>query len=374
MTAVATYDTKPRYLRLLVMFISLHISSQSFGWGEHGHDYITRAAVRLLPQQKQAEPLFELLRTKEHLLAHYANTPDIVWRGGAQGVRSANSPTHFFDLEYLGTPVYPVKLAQLPLSMDQVVARIEKNCKSTGKNCPPGKSIVAKLSKVGSAPFRVNQLISLMESQMTIITKLTAARTTKKGRQAYNQAVDQMLLYAGLASHFVGDLSNPNHCTRNYDGKETGNGGIHSYFESQLVKEADLTIVAEIIAQGSRSPQIFDQEVVIGQPQTYLEQSWYMVYESFRHNPQLFQLDRDFAFVNKKPKATVALPARLSPAQVLPQFRAFLVQRLANGAQTLSRLWYQAWVRGGKPDFEGYQSFHYDTSPTFVKPNYLPGH
>ncbi len=46
---------------------------------------------------------------------------------------------------------------------------------------------------------------------------------------------DGILHYAGYIAHYAADATQPLHATKNYDGQFTGNSGIHSRFESELV-------------------------------------------------------------------------------------------------------------------------------------------
>lgn len=49
--------------------------------------------------------------------------------------------------------------------------------------------------------------------------------------------------------HYVGDAHQPLHCTKNYDGWLTGNGGIHSRYESSMINlyQASLAVVPESV-------------------------------------------------------------------------------------------------------------------------------
>jgi hypothetical protein len=40
--------------------------------------------------------------------------------------------------------------------------------------------------------------------------------------------------FAGALGHYVADLHQPLHCTENFDGRETGNDGIHLRWESEM--------------------------------------------------------------------------------------------------------------------------------------------
>jgi hypothetical protein len=44
---------------------------------------------------------------------------------------------------------------------------------------------------------------------------------------------------AGAMSHYVGDLSQPLHVSKNYDGQETGDVGIHHFFETANLESSN---------------------------------------------------------------------------------------------------------------------------------------
>jgi hypothetical protein len=68
------------------------------------------------------------------------------------------------------------------------------------------------------------------------------------------------LLTADLC-HYVGDLHQPLHCTYNYDGQFTGNGGIHSRYETTMINtyQAQLTFASdEAVHEPSALEAAFD--------------------------------------------------------------------------------------------------------------------
>src|SRR5882757_9867489 len=49
---------------------------------------------------------------------------------------------------------------------------------------------------------------------------------------------------AGEMAHYIEDMNQPLHATKNYDGQFSGNGGIHARYEGTMIEQhfADLTI------------------------------------------------------------------------------------------------------------------------------------
>jgi hypothetical protein len=51
------------------------------------------------------------------------------------------------------------------------------------------------------------------------------------------------VLFAAVASHYIQDAHQPFHATENYDGQQTGNYGIHSRFERDLIERYQSRLV-----------------------------------------------------------------------------------------------------------------------------------
>ena len=49
-------------------------------------------------------------------------------------------------------------------------------------------------------------------------------------------APNDVIVYAAVASHYIQDAHQPLHASNNYDGQLTGNTGIHSRFERDLIE------------------------------------------------------------------------------------------------------------------------------------------
>lgn len=104
---------------------------------------------------------------------------------------------HFIDLELYGE--FP--FSGLDLNYDQLVGRFGKE----------------RVEKNGTLPWAVQRTFD----------KLTEAFRSRN--------LAQILLYSADLSHYVADLHQPFHTTENFDGQSTGQLGIHSRFESDLV-------------------------------------------------------------------------------------------------------------------------------------------
>ena len=54
-----------------------------------------------------------------------------------------------------------------------------------------------------------------------------------------------VVLFAGVASHYIQDAHQPFHASNNFDGQLTGNNGIHARFERDLVRALRVAAVGQ---------------------------------------------------------------------------------------------------------------------------------
>ncbi len=336
--------------------ITLSTSSIVWGWGERGHDVVTRVAVQNLRQMTEDNTrVVTPFLARDHMLAHLSNVPDIVWRAPymSQQDRDSNYSTHYINLER----VYPEVKAYTDVPFE--LTEYQQDASAKGLNAV----------EVGTAPWRILQLYKAM---VTALRSVPSAASDAE----YEEAVNQALLYAGLMSHFVGDLANPHHTTANYDGQLSGQKGLHGYFESDVVMYLPLGLSAKVSAQANQMafqdtwfPALKDEQrdAVLRDPQALI---WALLADSHSYLPQLLELDKSISLLkaNTDPKQRAE---RKSAKSVAADFESFAVERLAFGSWVLARLWWLAWDEAGQPDMTKYRSYHYPVMPDFVDPDYL---
>lgn len=336
----------------LVLFLSHFFSAPSFGWGERGHDIVTRVAARLVyaedPHQWGA-----ILRNKEHQLAHLANVPDIVWRNGDAATKAANAPTHYFDIDALFAIKKPFPIESLPRSLQELDETIQSFC-AQKTFCPKGKTLAEKRDKVGTAPYRIEQLYLLLVKSLQSITP-----------KNLSSQVDQALLYAGILSHFVADLGNPHHCTLDFDGREISQGGAHKYFETDIVTEEPLGLAQKVFETASSQPLDF-KGLTTKKPslKSPLDFTFLLILDSYQHLDTLNQLDRQHAIKKLAQNDEPAL--RHPPAEARSKLAPLAIKRMARAAQVLATLWKKAYLDAHLKDLKAYQSYHYPYKPDFI--------
>ena len=363
-----TSTTRVATAVLLVFLVARPASA----WGERGHDVVTRVAVRLLAAKiAKGTPLANQWGRREFMLGHVSNVPDIVWRNQGEAIEKVNAPTHFLDIEYVSPDI---RFDALPRTTAEGLATMKELCatKPAGYVCPAKPGDSPDESSAGTAPQRVGQFYRLTMEHL---------KASKASEKTDSNAVDRALLSTGLLSHFIGDLGNPYHAARNYDGWETNQGGVHSYFESAVVASYRLILEQEVFESAQRTAH-FDRVLRQIPPAARSTLSrdpiaiaHALALDSYSRLDDANAIDRKFAITKPSgatgPDGRRVAAERRDPSELRFKLHALHVERLATAAETLATLWFYAWEDAGRPDFKDYRSFAYPVSPEFIPPDYL---
>jgi hypothetical protein len=173
-------------------------------WGFAGHQLIMKRAIALLPPE--LKPLFE--RHRDEVVIRVKD-PDL-WRNAGW----EDDPNHFVDFGMKELGEYP--FAALPREYGAALETF-------------GPSL---LNRIGKLPWR--------EAEEFGNLRRGFEGFTREGRYAQGDVV----LFAAVASHYIQDAHQPFHASNNHDGQLSGNTGIHSRFESDLIErfESRLTL------------------------------------------------------------------------------------------------------------------------------------
>ena len=195
---------RKRTLIAVVLVAASLAAAPASAWGFAGHQLIMRRAIALLPPE--LKPLFE--RHRDEVVIRVKD-PDL-WRNAGW----EDDPNHFVDFGMKELGEYP--FAALPREYG---AALEKF----------GPSL---LNRIGRLPWR--------EAEEFGNLRRAFEGFTREGRYAQGDVV----LFSAVASHYIQDAHQPFHASNNYDGQLSGNTGIHSRFESDLIErfESRLTL------------------------------------------------------------------------------------------------------------------------------------
>ena len=347
-------------------------SEYSYAWGERGHDLVTRVAARILTLSDAADnPIGETFLAKEHMLGHLSNVPDTVWRSMGDAIEAQNGPTHYLDVEYV--TLNPAD-SDLPKNKAEMESAMKKLCttKPKGYKCADEKGTEPKAEMAGTAPFRIRQIATLMQESFQ-----KAADEQKKSTPAEGQIkkhLDDAFYFAGILSHFVGDLANPYHTSRDYNGYEINQGGVHAYFESDTVNTFDLGFDMDVYTKAVELKDLAQLKKFAKDAKNpdYLDIAYAQTKESFGNLKLVQELDLKYAItkLGNSDKGLKIKAERKPAEQVAVYFRPIIRDRMAQGAATLAYIWRMAWTNGGKPNLTAYRSYDYRMTPDFIAPNF----
>ena len=265
-----------------ILFLFLHTSA--FGWGSNTHRYINKNAVTHLP------PTMQRFVDSAAYLEKHSTDPDS---------RRDNSDTSFYSEQYrhyLDIDDYPT-FHQMPRDLDSLIAIYGWN--------------------------RVKENGVLFWATQWVMDALTAQMKRNDWTAAFQTAAD--------LGHYVADAHQPLHVTINYNGKFTGNYGIHSRYESTMMNSYLSTIsVAK------------DTAYYIKDISSYIFE--YLLYSN-SYVDSVLAADR-FAAPPSGYNGTGSLPADYY-AKMWQHSQIYTRSLVQQATIVLANLWYTAYVNAG---------------------------
>ncbi len=270
----------------------------AFSWGFYGHRKINYCAVFLLPPQM-------MVFYKKHIdfLAEHAVDPDKRRYAVAE-----EGPRHYIDLDYFGT--YPFD--SLPRSWKEAT---EKYSADT-------------LEKHGVLPW----WLLVMQARLTnaFSEKNTAA----------------ILKLSAEIGHYLADAHVPLHTSSNHDGQQTGQRGIHGFWESR---------VPELLAEQHWDFLIGKAGYITHAPSFI----WSRILESAAAVDSVLQMEKDltgkfpadqkFAFEERSGKVIRQYSSGFT-VRYDAQLAGMIERRMRQSVYAVASFWYTAWINGGQPD------------------------
>jgi len=322
-------------LLIAAIAATLFAVPEARAWNDLGHYLITREAVERLP-----EPLKTLLSEGGNLerLQEASTAPD-QWRceekdrerqaqDRGKYVAAVERPKHFFDIDQMA------EKAGLTYPFDDFPRRREAATALVGRET---------LDAYGWGPWAAADALEAFADAFT------------QGRP------DEAFRQAGALTHYAADLHMPFHTTRNFDGRETGNEGIHFAVEVGLVKRNEPFFAAEICKDRGAVVYVEDAEAALfrwliaanGRVAPILEADS-AARRATGYNPGLPENKAD---LDDLPASTGEAGGQSERAA--PYYRALKRELDARGnpvaasmrdaSADVARLLYTAWVRAGKP-------------------------
>lgn len=351
-----------KYFFASVLLSFSFIAQDAFAWGGRGHDTICQSAVFLVKNKT----LKDFLRNKPNMMGHLCNIPDIYWRGLSPEQTKEGNPTHFTESEALGIP-----LKDMPLDMKVLIA----NYTGTEDQHNPGSKIISLPHEIGTNWWRANQLFEMSITEGKKLKDLAAPANSKDEQNdelPYNKHLHNMITYMGIMGHFVGDNGQPLHTNANYDGYETGHGGLHAYYEDLCVSYFEEDLSVKIVAKAKAIDKNSKLNSFVKE-KTVLENMRALAVISNNELKDLFKVDPIItkSILKEEKGMKIKTPAVRKPASEGQKvFANYIVTDMARSALLLAKMWDDIYVEIGKPDFKAYKSYRYPLTPDFVMPDY----
>lgn len=282
-------------------FAMIALAIMAFGsmrvpaWGGLGHRLINGAAVDNLPPEMFDDGSGNAFNDWRNTIVNLSSRPD--WIKGADAMES---PRHWIDLD-IRADEYPYPFATIPRDREDYLAVFERDD--------------GVLAWEGYTEHW-DGLVQAFRARNWHAVMVTAAEL----------------------GHYVADSAQPFHASANYNGQLTGNDGIHSRYESELVNRfismSDLTTRRSVPAL-TDDLQLIDDRVEFAFET--LVQSFDRVDAILAADDSAFALDPDYGTVYYN--------------ELFSETGDLTIARLNSGAQRLADMWYSAWVEAGSPNF-----------------------
>lgn len=272
------------WLRLAALsaLLWLGLPAAARAWSGVQHVQINKAAGRNMPEDLAP------FRAFSRPMAFPAIYPDL-WKGSDPD----EGPRHYFELDRL-----PPGFSLFDLTRDPATAFTAQ--------------ISATPEEIGTAPWTIVDLLGRMSEGMRTNDWLWAARC------------------GAAMSHYVADLHMPLHCTRNFNGQETWQHGIHTRLESDMTKA------------------FFHSDLIHPAAAAYIEDPFRAVLEWTAHSaalvPGILKAD-----IIAKRSAGGRVDTEGYYRKLWDLTGDTIVQQIEAAATHLSSLWYTAWIDAGRP-------------------------
>lgn len=319
--------------------ISAIFTSAALAWDAPGHRMITLLALDASSKDLPAFLRDETTRTR---IASQSCEPDR-WRSiSAPALLHTNNPDHYIDLEPLADA--GLKLVDLPpLRYDYIAAVTRLRDKHPSAFSPidttkdPGKAQFTE----GTLPWAISENYAHLQAAFKTLRILDALNDPARAAQL-EQARANVISAMGILSHFVGDASQPLHTTKHHHGWVGENPGDYTR-RSGFHAEIDGGVIAKLA----------------------------LSYDSLKGKtpalPQVTPAD-PFAeiipYIDRSHSKVEPLYALEKTGKLLePDGRAFIEERLQDGAAMLAALYSAAWTSSTPTDDDVRRFSQFDKWP-----------
>lgn len=333
---------------LILLFLFL-FNGAAYPWGGRGHALVCESAIHLVKDKT----LKQFLINKTNAITYLCNLPDTYWRsvpGAALG-----GPTHFFEPDLIGLPLSAPDIGKSYLQFSTAAKGKE--------NLVTRKPVLSASRELGSSWWRADQFFRLA---------VNAGLKAKQKKTLDKDDVDlyQFWVMMGLLGHFIADNAQPLHNTKNYDGWENGHGGLHSYYESDLVNELPPSAIVDIIKAAPRAAK----DLNLKPSSTIIENMKKLSILSYQDIDFLMKNDPllEPSTIAREKGMELKSPAkRKTPTTAFKTFQPMLISNLSRSAVLLSFTWEQIYEAAKQPPIKEDHSVQFPHQYEFIAPDYL---
>jgi len=239
----------------------------------------------------------------------------LIWRNVSKEIGGIEAPEHYIDWTEAHERIFG-STKNLPLDFSEYREKMGKDFKLS----------------LGVAPYRIRGF----------------EKRCKKFAENLNvENQGKLLECIGVLSHYTGDLSMPLHTTDNYDGQKSGQRGVHSFFENELVNALDPQLKVEVY---ERAKDAFDKS-----PATKFDGDGavrWLIAQSHAKIDELLSMDKKLD--------------RSDLAMAKEKFHNMIVEQLVQGAIVTAVVWSEILV--GVDHFDENKFYFFDGTPEYVFP------
>lgn len=374
--------------RLFVFAVGMFLFTPNvWAWGQRGHQVICEAAVFLV----EHDELRTFLRSRTHMMAHLCNVPDFSWKSKGGDAVAIGSPTHFIDPEVIG-----LAIRDIPLDFEKLIDTYE----GKADQFKADRKIFSLAKDMGSLYWRTDQFVrrSVEFGKAAAAAEPPTGKDVQNYENNYNKNVYQMVVNMGLLGHFVGDAGQPFHSTADFDGYNQNHGGIHAFYEEEMVSAQNEKLSADVVAAAEK---LFDEvdspkkkrrkaaapkntkserfkskmpEVQFLKLEPTLEKIRALSAISVDDIGLIYQNDPITAKSTMKVENGMEIKTiarRNITEETAKKFRPIVVKHMARSAALLAQYWDEIYEKSGKPKLAAYKSYQYPFEPEYVAPDYL---
>lgn len=231
------------------------VAAPALAWDCPGHRMITLLALDALPPEA---PSFLREETTRAMTATQACEPDR-WRGvHSLYLKHENDPDHFIDAELLEQ--FGLSLRTLPRLRYEYVKAMVLAKHTHPERVEPyddSKDPARTQEWPGFAPYAVAEHYARLQASFRTLAILEKLNDPTRAAQT-EQARANVVFHIGVLSHFVGDLAQPLHCTKHFNGWAgdnpkgfTTNKGFHAKIDGGVIAAQGIAYEA---LKGSPAP------------------------------------------------------------------------------------------------------------------------